>query len=98
MKIKPISRISKVKPKNSSTLASPKEITEECIEELSSQAKLIAAQEAKLDERMKFDCDRGSYFSIVFESTSDRKEYCKKHGIKLIADSFIFADDLDNLR
>ena len=71
-----------------------KEITTESIGELSEQALLIHKQEGKLEERMAFDGDRAYFFSIVFESTGQRENFCKSHGIDLHSDAYVFYDEI----
>jgi len=82
------------KPK-SIPLLSEGEITAECAQELSDQAKEIKKQEDKLKDRMDFDCERLYYFSVVFKDNKTREEFCKNHGVDLVSDDFIFADDYE---
>ena len=84
-----------VKPKKATKTA--KEITGECLKELSDQAVQIKKQENKLKERMSFDNDRAYFFSIVFKNSDDRVAFCDKYGIKLHADDFIFIEDIIHL-
>lgn len=72
----------------------PADITAECADELSDQAKQIAKQEAKLKERMDFDNDRTYYFSIVFRSTEERNAFLASKKIKLRSDDYVFYEDI----
>lgn len=79
-----------------SNIKTAAEITAECEQELTDQAKQIHKQESKLAERMSFDTERVYYFSVVFKSNDERNKFLKDHHIKLHDDDFVFADDISD--
>lgn len=85
------------KPEAVKQKPTPADITAECAEELSAQAKQIHAQEAKLKERMDFDNDRTYYFSVVFRSTEERDKFLASKKIKLRSDDYVFFEDIKDL-
>lgn len=90
LKIDPI----KMQKTQKQELLTPKEMTEECLEELSEQAKHIKAQENRLAERMHFDNDRCYFFSVVFRSSEEMETALKEKKIKLIAGEYVFYEDI----
>lgn len=87
----------RIKKEHKQAVKTAEEITAECAEELSEQAKHIKMQEGRLKERMDFDNDRAYYFSIVFRSTDERDAFLKSKRIKLKSDTYAFYDDIKDL-
>lgn len=71
-------------------------IQEETKQEVGEALSKIRANEKKFRERLKLETETGFYFSVVFKSEKEMKEFLEKKRIRLEYNDFVFFEDISS--